>query len=103
MILFVRQAKYRAGKGEAAIKWAREVTKYVNEKFPASELQPYFNRFGSISDIVWIGKAKDLVTLDKLQNDVETDKGYLKLVQQAWDANLLVDASFEDKVLVSID
>jgi hypothetical protein len=103
MILFVRRAKYRAGKGEAAINWAREVTKYVNEKFPVTKLQPYYNRFGSISDIFWIVEVKDLVTLDKLQNDVETDSGYLKLMQQAWDANLLVDASFEDNVLVSID
>lgn len=103
MILFIRRAKYRAGKGNEAMKWAKEITQYVNEKFPITKLKPYYNRFGSISDIIWIGEIEDLVTLNQLQNDVETDHGYLKLMQQAWDANFLVDASFEDQVLVSIE
>ncbi len=103
MILFVRRAKYRAGKGQAAINWAKEITKYINEKFPTTKIQSYQSRFGSISDIVWIVKVNDLVTLDKLQNEVETDKEYLNLMQKAWDANLLIDGSFEDNVLIPIE
>ena len=103
MILFVRQAKYRVGKGEAALNWAKKVTDYINKTFPDNKVSSYSNRFGFVSAIFWTVKFNDLLTLDKWQNDLGKDNGYIDLVKQVWNEEVFVDGSFEDSVLVSIN
>lgn len=103
MIILMRSIKVRMGKGEKAVNWAKEINKYINEKFPGKKIRLLQNRFGSVTDIIWIGDFDSLSDLDNWQNKLGADDGYNNKIQEVWEQKLFLDGSTEDQVLISVD
>ena len=100
MIRYVRSARSMHGKGGKAIKWANEVTAYINTQFTEVKLSVFTGRFGSMNDIYWFADVEDLAALDRWQKQIATDLGYRDLRRKAVD--LFVQDSVQDMVLSSV-
>ena len=100
MIRFQRTAGVSRGKGAEATQWAKEVTEYINTHFPEVQLLVFAPRFGALNTIHWIADVEDLASLDRWQQQIGADEGYLELLSKATD--LLIAGSIVDAVLMSI-
>ena len=100
MIRFQRTAGVSRGKGAEATQWAKEVTEYVNTHFPELPLLVFEPRFGALNTIHWIADLEDLASLDRWQEQLGADEGYLELLSKSTD--LFIAGSIVDTVLTSI-
>lgn len=100
MIRFERTADVSRGKGAEAAQWAKEVTEYINAHFPEVQLLVFEPRFGALNTIHWIADLEDLASLDRWQQRIGADEGYLELLGKATD--LFTEGSVFDTVLTSI-
>ena len=97
MIRFQRSAQIRRGKH--GLRWAREVTDYINTNYPHTSLQLFRYRFGDVSTICWMADFEDWDSLDDWQYRIGKDKDYHDLRRQSLD--ILVEGSITDTLLVS--
>jgi hypothetical protein len=97
MIRFQRSAQLKRGKH--GVKWAMEITDYINTHYPKIPLQFFRTHYGDVYTIYWMADFEDIVALDEWQKQVGADKGYRELRRQSFD--ILVDGSFTDTVMIS--
>ena len=100
MIRFQRTAEVSRGKAAEATQWAKEVTEYINTRFPEAQLLVFEPRFGALNVIHWIADLEDLASLDRLQQQLGVDEGYLELLSKS--IELFIEGSTVDTVLTSI-
>lgn len=100
MILFLRSARTVRGKRGEGIRWATEMTDYINSQFPEVQTLLLVPRFGEMDRIFWKSEFEDLSALDAWQKKLAMDEGYLKIRKSARD--LFTQDSIEDIVLTSI-
>ena len=100
MIRYMRSARSMHGRGGEAIRWANEVTGYINTQFTEVKLSIFTGRFGSMNNIYWFADAEDLAALDRWQKQIGADRGYRDLRRKAVD--LFVQDSVQDMVLSSV-
>ncbi len=98
MIRFERSVQLKRGKH--AMRWAKELTDYVNSAHGDPLLEFFRSRFGNVSTVYWIADLKDLNALQAWQQKVGTDPGYRELVNRSFD--FIIDGSIEDRVLESV-
>jgi len=100
MIRYMRSARSTRGRGGEAIRWANEVTEYINTQYTEVKLSVFTGRFGSMNDIYWFADVEDLAALDRWQKQIGADQGYRDLRHKAVD--LFVQDSVQDMVLSSV-
>ncbi len=98
MIRFERSAQLRRGKH--GIKWAIEITDYINTNHPEIPLQFFRNHYGDVYTIHWMADFKDVSALDEWQKQIGADNGYRELRRKSLDR--LVDGSVTDTVMISV-
>ena len=99
MIRYMRSARSIHGRGGEAIKWATEVTNYINTQYAEVKLSVFTSRFGPMNNIYWYADVEDLTALDRWQKQIAVDRGYRELRRKAVD--LFVQDSIQDMVLSS--
>jgi len=65
-----------------AVQWAKEITEYINTKYPQVSLQVYTEVFSDIHTIYWHADYKDLATLESVQSQLMADQGYWAIVNK---------------------
>lgn len=98
MIRFERRADFRRGTG--SVKWAREITDYINALNPDTNLQLFLMRFNGINSLCWTANFEDLMALDRWQASVGADPGYGKLRKKSFE--MLIDESIYDTVMSAV-
>ena len=100
MIRYMRSARSTRGRGGEAIRWANEVTEYINTQYTEVKLSVFTGRFGSMNDIYWYADVEDLAALDRWQKQIGADRSYRDLRRKAVD--LFAQDSVQDMVLSSV-
>jgi hypothetical protein len=100
LIRFQRSAQSALAKGAEARQWSKEITDYINSRFPESRLQVFSERFGEINTIVWQVDLADLASLDKYQANLNSDQGYWTILNKSTD--LFMEGSILDRVLETL-
>lgn len=98
MIRFQRSMQLRRGKH--GVRWARELTDYMNTTYPKLSLHLYKSRFGDVSTVFWFADFKDLEALDNWQEQVGRDDGYRELVARSLD--IVIDGTVKDTILTTV-
>jgi len=95
-----RMARISDGKMLEAIQFAKEVTDYINNKYPQFPTRVYSEAFGAVGTIHWFGECKDLATLERTIQQLFADPGYLSILSKA--IGLFIEGSVHDTLLISI-
>lgn len=100
MFRFHRTAQASRGKGLEAVQWAKEVAGYINKNYAPVSVQAYSEIFGDYGAVHWYTDYEDLVTVEKINAQLQTDKGYLALLNKAGD--LFIEGSVHDTLIQSL-
>jgi len=95
MIRFQRSMQLKRGKH--GMRWAKELTDYINTAYGKPSFQLLKLRFGNVSTVYWIADFKDLASLETWQQKIGADAGYRELVKKSID--IVVNGSIEDTLL----
>lgn len=95
MIRFQRSMQLKRGKH--GMRWAKELTDYINMAYGEPSFQLLRSRFGNVSTVYWIADFKDLAVLEAWQQKIGADAGYRELVSKAID--IVIDGSINDILL----
>ena len=98
MIRFQRTMQVR--RGRHAMRWAKELTDYVNTAFRRPMLALFRSRFGNLSVVWWFGDFEDLDAFEAWQRKVGADRGYRELVKKSFD--FVIDGSVVDTILEAV-
>ncbi len=96
MVRWTRCARIKYGAFVQAIQWAKEITKYVNEKYKI-QLSVYMDSFGDFGTIRWFCDYADLATMEKVGRQLFADAEYLQKVNKG--ADWLIPGSVVDTVM----
>jgi hypothetical protein len=87
-------------RGYQAVKWARELTDYVNTTYQKPQFTVFRARFGNLSTVCWVGDFDDLPTLAEWQQKVGADRSYRELVKKSF--AFVIPGTVEDTILESV-
>jgi hypothetical protein len=99
MVRWTRSARIVPGKFSQAIKWAKEITEFINKKYKLQQ-SVYMDLFGEYGTIRWFVDYADLAALEKMGNQILADQEYRQKVNQA--TELLIQDSVFDTVMHSM-
>ena len=100
MIRFQRSLRSAGDKIGEATEWSKEVTAYLNGKFPGTNLQVFASRFGDVSMIVWQADFDTLASLDNYQQMINGDDGYWAVVAKS--TGFFAEGSINDTVFETL-
>jgi hypothetical protein len=80
---FQRTAVILEGQFEAALKFAKEVTEYVNKNYPGLNVQAYRDVMGEGGKIHWFADYKNQEEIDEMVQNISTDAGYNEILATA--------------------
>lgn len=100
MFRFQRTAQVRSGKGAEAIQWAKEIAKYLNEKYPPASYQAYIELFGDFGKVHWHSDFEDLATFEKINAQLMTDQEYGARLNEA--GELFIEGGTHDTLIQSL-
>ena len=100
MIRFERSGRIARGKDLVAIEWAKEITVYLNGKYPDANLQVFSHRFGVIDTLAWQADFDSLASLDNYQRTLNSDEGFWERLGKG--TEFFVEGSFFDTVIESL-
>ena len=83
MIRFQRYAVASGPNPLKAIQWAKEVTEFINGKWPERKLEVFTGQFGAYGAIYWSVDFEDLVSLESWTNQILADQGYWEMLSKA--------------------
>jgi hypothetical protein len=83
MIRFERTAMASGVNILKAIQWSKEVTEFINKKYPQNKLQVFTGRFAPYGTIYWAADFDDLAALDRWQQAIQADQEYWALLSKA--------------------
>lgn len=87
-------------RGYQAMKWANELTDYVNVAYQKPQLTLFRSRFGNVSTIYWVGDFEDLTALAEWQQKVGADRSYRELIKKSF--AFVIPGTVEDAILESV-
>ena len=93
-----RTARISDGMIQQAFQFAKEITEYVNTKYPQVSVQVYVEAFGAVGTIHWFVDYKDLATLERTTGQLFSDQGYLAILGKA--PGLFIEGSVHDTLLM---
>jgi hypothetical protein len=94
------QRTMQVRRGSHAMKWACELTDYVNTTYGKPQMALFKTRFGNMSTILWVGDFDDLASLEAWQKQVGADKSYRELVKKSF--AFVIPGSVEDAILEAV-
>ena len=101
MLRFHRSARTAVGaRFPEAVQWAKEVTEYINSKYPEATLLAFAEQYGAVGTIHWYVDYEDIATLDRVGSQILTDEGYWAILGKA--ADLFIEGSTKDTLMVSV-
>lgn len=100
MIRVIRSARIKAGKGEEARKWAKDVANYLNEKHPGHVWEACTEVFGAFGTLHWTATYASLAEWEADTGKWNASPAWVDLVAKA--ADLTVEGSWHDVVMRSI-
>ena len=95
-----RTARISDGMIQQAFQFAREITEYINTKYPQISVQVYTEAFGAVGTIHWFVDYKDLATVEHITGQLFSDQGYLAILGKA--PGLFIEGSVHDTLLMLI-
>ncbi len=95
-----RIARAKTDKFPEAVQWAKEVSSYVNTKYPPSSIQAYAEVFGEVNLVHWYADYEDLAQLERINSQLLADKAYWGMINKA--AALFIDGSAHDTLINSL-
>lgn len=99
-ILTIREAMIKDGKFMEAMQFAKEITAYVNNKFPDHKARLYFRIFGEVGKIYWVSERKDLATMEMENKQLMVDPGYNAILGKA--VGCFIEGKVYDTIMVNI-
>ena len=98
MVINVRSLQIKAGKGEEALEWSKELVQYVNDNLafphPVQLIRPIF---GSDTDrMVWVGTYENLGQFEEKMAIFSNDEGVKERLKKIDD--LFEPHSFQNQV-----
>ena len=85
MIRWMSLARISAGKGIAAVAFAKEMAEFAKKYKGAPPVHVYADSFGEVGTIRWCADYNDLAALEKVGDEVMADEAYLKKLEEAKD------------------
>jgi hypothetical protein len=82
-----------------AMQWAKDIAEFVSKKYKI-QVSVYMDTFGEIGTIRWFCDYADLATMEKIRNQMDTDKEYWQKVIAASD--FIMQGSVQDTVMHTI-
>ena len=95
-----RTARIGDGMALQAFQFAKEITEYVNTKYPHVSVRVYTEAFGAVGTIHWFMDYKDLATLEQTMAQLFKDAGFLAILGKA--TGLFIEGSAHDTLLMLI-
>jgi hypothetical protein len=99
MVRFQRTAIARGANVLKAIEWAKEITEFINKKYPQGKLQLFTGRFAPYGTIYWAADFEDFAALDRLMEAITADQEYWALLSKA--EGLFLEGRGSDVVMVT--
>lgn len=99
-VRFHRKAQVQDAKKQEAIRFARDLTEYVNSSYPDACLSFFIEDSGGAISIHWFADYKDLSTYESISSRLMSDKNYIAFRGRA--PSLLVEGSVQDTLLTSV-
>ena len=100
MIRWMSVARISAGKGIAAVAFAKEMAEFAKKYKGAPPVHVYADSFGEVGTIRWCADYNDLAALEKVGDEVMADEAYLKKMEEATD--LFVEGSHRTVIMRGI-
>lgn len=100
MYRFQRSGQVKNGKLLEAIKWAKEITEFINTKYSQVSLQAYTGIFGDPHTVYWYSDYKDLATLESVLAQLTSDQDYSAIINKG--VEFFIDGSFQEKLMSSL-
>ena len=82
-VLNQRTAYMRAGKGEAAMQFAKEITDHLNDTYPDVSVRVFTEAFGDVEAVHWFADYKDLATLQDVKAKLQKDQKFNQIIASA--------------------
>ena len=97
-----RMASFRVkgGKQPRAMLFAKEIAEFATEYEGVSSVEVYLDGFGNTGTIRWFVEYASLAALEKVQEQILSDKGYWEKFDQG--ADLLIEGSGQTVVMRKI-
>ena len=83
-----------------ALLFAKEVTAFVNDKYPQFKVRLYRQMFGEQGKIHYIVEIKDLATYEQAGIQLSADPEYIAITQKA--VGLFIEGRSHDTVMSAI-
>jgi hypothetical protein len=100
MIRFQRSGKVKNGKLQDGMRFAKEVSEYINAKYAPISVQAFSELFGDMATIHWHVDYDDLAALESIHTKLLADQEYWAIVNKGTDC--YIDGSFQDSLISSI-
>jgi hypothetical protein len=99
MTVLLRQADVASGNAREAVRWARELADYVNEKCPGLEMTAYYEVYGLSGRIYWIAEGDSVGAIDAEFEKIARDTGYQQRLGASLEQGLFAPGSVQDVLL----
>ena len=93
MIYNVRTAGMAGGKLNQAMAWAIKVAKWVNGKYPDSNVTVLRNITGNLTQVHWLWTTESLGEYEQLASQLEGDDAYQAMLKEASSEGLFAEDS----------
>ena len=100
MIRFQRTAIASGVNISRSIVWAKEITDFINQKYPQGNLQVFTGRFAPYGTVYWAADFEDIAALDRWQRAIQADQEYWALLSKA--EGLFLEGRGLDVVMVPV-
>jgi hypothetical protein len=100
MVRFQRSGRAKNGKILEAIRFATEVSEYINTKYSPVSVQVYTAASGDYGTIYWYADYKDFASFERIYAQLRSDKGYWAIVNKAME--WFIEGCFHDTLLSSV-
>ncbi|MHA2028727.1 MAG: hypothetical protein ACW99A_15025 [Candidatus Kariarchaeaceae archaeon] len=101
MVYLSRRTNAQQGKIQDALKWAKEMAEYINNKYETN-FGVYFQRLGDnpIGTIYWVANLKSMAKYLELVDQLNADEVYLERVANA--VSLFIGGTTFDSILEKV-
>jgi hypothetical protein len=93
-----RTARISDGMLREAFQFSKEITEYLNNKYPQLSVQVYMEAFGAIGTIHWFADYRDLAAVELTAGQLFSDPAYLAILGKA--PGLFIEGSMHDTLMM---
>jgi len=98
MYTWTRTANIHDGKLQDAFVWAVKVMKYINQKYPGTNIYVARNVDGPLYQVRWFATYDSLASYETFRKQIESDEGYRGLLAEIRGQDVLIGTSIVDSL-----